>query len=246
MRPILRLVPLALLLAARPAAASDPSSIYTVPTTVEILPDDATGTQVVIAGAFFFLQSPTSFAYGEPSCGWMSFRCPAGKEAMCRMQWLDIRHMIGQPYCAGFGSLNMVSSARLHPDRASLGTPDPWDLGMGISGGVYVDNKCPKARMLNCATKPPPPPDAAPVPPDAAPPPADAVIPPPADAVVPPSDSAPAPVIDAPVASPDATVPGPDAPVAQPAKSSGCSIGGADAAPFSLLALLLLARRRRR
>ena len=82
----------------------------------------------------------------------MSFQCPAGKELMCRMQWLDIRKAIGGQYCAGFGTLGMVSGARVHADRASLGTPDPWDLGLGIGLGVYVDGKCPKAHLLNCAS----------------------------------------------------------------------------------------------
>ena len=230
MRSILRLVAFAILLAALPAQASDPSSIYTVPTKVEILPDDATSTRVVISGSFFFLTTPMGFTYGEPQCGYMSFQCPPGKEVMCRMQWLDIRK-IGPAFCAGFGTLGMLSTAHVHADRASLGTPDPWDLGLGISTGVYVDGKCPKALALNCA----------PSAPDAGVPDAARVE---ATDVAPPQDVA---AVDAPPAAPDAAILAADAAVApQQAKPSGCAFGGTGGGASLLLALLAWLRRARR
>jgi MYXO-CTERM domain-containing protein len=246
MRHALRSFPVALaLVVARPAAASDPNSIYTVPSVVEILPDDATGTKVVIGGSFFFLSAPMSFTYGEPRCGYMSFQCPPGKEVLCRMQWLDLRKAIGGAWCAGFGTLNMISTAKVHDDRASLGTPDAWDLGMGISLGSYVDGKCGKAHALVCAGPPPPPPDAAPaVSPDAA-----AAI----DAAVVPPDagSAPTPDAGAPPPGADADVP-PAADAAAPplARSDGCAVGGGGGPggwPLgALLLALALGRRARR
>jgi len=244
-RIALVLVTLGLVMVSRPAAASDPSSIYTVPSVVELLPDDATGTKVVIGGSFFFLTTPMGFTYGEPRCGYMSFQCPPGKEMMCRLQWLDIRKAIGGTFCAGFGTLGMISTAMVHDDRASLGTPDAWDLGMGVGLGSYVDGKCMKARALVCAAPPPLPPDAAPpVSPDAAPP----LSP---DAAV---------VIDAPVVQPDAGSPpvSADATVAPVAgdaaapplaKSDGCAVGGGGPGAWSLgtaLLLLALCRRPRR
>jgi hypothetical protein len=243
MRSIPRLSLLAILLAPLSAEASDPVSIYAVPTKVEILPDEATGTRVVIAGSFFFLNAPGGFTYGEPRCGYMSFQCPPGQELMCRMQWRDIR-TIGQSYCAGFGTQGMVSSARVYPDRASLGSPDPWDLGMGVSQGQYVDGKCPKARVLNCAVAPPDAgaADTAADTPDGAPPPDQAVDgPPPPDQAVdaPPPDTA-VTADAAPLAAADAAV------VPKPAKPSGCALGGAGG-PLPLgLALLALLRRARR
>jgi hypothetical protein len=243
MRLIPRLALVVVAMAPLAAEASDPNSIYTVPTEVQILPDDATGTRVVIGGAFFLLSSPATFTYGEPRCGYMSFQCPAGKELMCRMQWLDVRKAIGAGYCAGFGTWGMVSTATLHPDRGGLATPDPWDLGMGISVGYSVDQKCPKALMLKCAA---PLPDAGPA--DAA------VVVPPPDSAPPPSD---VPAVDAPSPAPDAAVAAasdaaavaaPDAAVSPPpAKSSGCSFGGGGGGVLSLLAALLaLGRRARR
>jgi hypothetical protein len=229
MRSILRLVPFALVLTALPAAASEPSSIYTVPTEVEILPDEASGTRVVIAGSFFFLTTPMGFTYGEPQCGYMSFQCPPGKEVMCRMQWQDIRK-IGPSFCAGFGTLGMLSAAHVHADRASLGTPDPWDLGLGISTGQYVDGKCPKALALACALAAP-----------------DAGV---ADAAVVEStdvgSSRDLALVDAPP-GPDSAVPAADAAFAPtPAKPSGCAFGGTGGGASSLLVLLAWLRRARR
>ena len=252
-RSTLVLVALGLVLVSRPAGASDPNSIYTVPFVVEILPNDATGNRMMIGGAFFFLANPMTFTYGEPRCGYMSFQCAPGQETMCRMQWLDIRRNIGQAGCSGFGTLGMLSTAHLRADRGSLGTPDPWDLGMGISVGSFVDGKCPKARMLNCAAKPaPPPPDAsAPLSPDAA----VAIDAPVVAPSVPDASTVPAPDAGSPPVPADAaatpTTPAPDAagPAPALAKSDGCAVGGGQSGAWPavlLLALALVRRTRRR
>jgi hypothetical protein len=240
------MVAFTLMMAPRPAGASDPSSIYTVPSRVDLLPDDATGNRVVIAGSFFLLSAPMTMSYGEPKCGYMFFRCRPGQEQMCRMQWLDIRNAIGKGYCAGFGVLNMLSSATIRTDQSTLENADTWELGMGIGIGSSVDGKCPKARALICGAAPPP--DGGP-PPDAGGP-ADTA--PPLDAAPVTPDAAP-PAVDASVgldATPPVTV---DAAIAEDApigtkppeiklKSSGCAVAatGADGA-FSAIALLLLA-----
>src|SRR5262249_48665147 len=155
------LVLLALGAAARPAAASSPLSTYVVPTLVELQPNDAEATRVYIRGAFFQLNSSTNMTYGAPVCGSMYFQCLAGQEAMCRMQWTELRAAISATptVCEGFGSLNVISMATIDP-QPTVRAPDPWDLGMGISGGVYVDGKCPMAIALKCDGTPlPPPPD---------------------------------------------------------------------------------------
>jgi len=145
------LVSLAALAFARSAAASYPCSTYVVPSLVELQPSDDAATRVVIHGAFLQLTSDTTMSYGDPRCGVMSFACVAGQEAMCRMQWKELRDAVATPqFCAGFGSWNVLSVATVYDEGAPLGSPDPWDLGMGIAQGVYVDNKCPPARQLVC------------------------------------------------------------------------------------------------
>ncbi len=149
-------------MAAAPSAfASNPSATYVVPTKVELLPDAATANRVVIHGAFFFYQ--TGGSYGSPSCGYMYFQCPAGSEAMCRMQWNDINTAIGMPQCMGFGPQNMASKATLRSEGTALGNPDTWDLGIGVSPGFFVGGQCAPAQALKCPL--PSPPDMAPPPP---------------------------------------------------------------------------------
>ncbi|HET6279883.1 MAG TPA: hypothetical protein VFH73_02925, partial [Polyangia bacterium] len=132
------------------ALASNPVSFYSVPTKVDLLPNAASATEVVIHGAFIGLG--TNATYGDPRCGVMYFKCAAGQEAMCRMQWQDIRGYVTDTTmtCAGFGALNMVSTAKIRDEGAPLGTPDAWDLGMGITPGMYVEGKCSPAHKLSC------------------------------------------------------------------------------------------------
>ena len=259
-RPIglVAIVLLAMVAVARPARASYPCSTYVVPSLVELQPSADTATHVVIHGAFFQLTSDTTMSYGDPRCGVMYFACVAGQEAMCQMQWKELRGAAasGTPLCEGFGSWSVLSVATIRDEGAPLGTPDAWDLGMGISPGSYVDNKCPPARQLACpisandggAVADAGPTDAAPVddagPTDAAP--VDDAAPamdvaPPIDAQ-PPGDDGAAPPTDARADG------GARTPVAP--SSGWCALAGPTPASVRLGALvvaaLVLGRRRRR
>jgi hypothetical protein len=143
-----------LALVSLPAAASDPLTTFCVPRQVDLLPDADTATRVVIHGAFFQLTAAASFSFSGPKCGVMYFECPAGQEAMCRMQWKELRTWYDDPihrlHCAGFGSRNVVGTAAVRAEGEPLGTPDRWDLGMGIGVGQHVDGKCPIALQLQC------------------------------------------------------------------------------------------------
>jgi len=140
------------LAAVRPAAASYPCSTYVVPSLVELQPSDDAATRVVIHGSFIQLTSDTAGTYSDPRCGVMYFTCASGQEAMCQMQWKELRDAVsGTPqFCEGFGSWNVLSVATLQPEGTPLRGPDIWDLGMGIAQGVYVDGKCSPAMQLIC------------------------------------------------------------------------------------------------
>ena len=136
--------------AARTARASDPVSVYVAASRVDTMPDDASATTVAIHGAFLLIQSDGT--YLPPQCGYMYFKCPAGSEAMCRLQWKDVRTVgTGTNTCAGFGTLLMTTKATLRSEGTLLASPDDWDLGMGISTGVSVGNQCPGAKAMACA-----------------------------------------------------------------------------------------------
>jgi hypothetical protein len=261
-RPIglVAVVLLATLAVARPARASYPCSTYVVPYLVELQPSADAATRVVIHGAFFQLTSDTTMSYGDPRCGVMYFACVGGQEAMCQMQWKELRAAASAKpsVCEGFGSWNVLSAATIRDEGAPLGTPDAWDLGMGISPGSYVDNKCPPAMQLVCpvsasdggAVADAGPPDAAPVddggPPDAAL--VDDAAP--ATDVAPPTDAQP-PGDDGAVPPTDARADGGADARTPVAPSNGwCAIAGPAPASVRLgalvLAALVLARRRRR
>jgi hypothetical protein len=140
------------LASARPATASDPFTTYVVPSRVEMQPTEEAATRVVIHGAFFNLTSATEFTYSDAKCGVMYFQCVAGQEAMCRMQWKELATAIepAPTLCRGFGNKQVVTTATMYVEGEPLGTPDPWDLGMGIGLGAWVDNKCVPATKLSC------------------------------------------------------------------------------------------------
>jgi hypothetical protein len=162
-----------LLASAAPALASSPAANYVVPTKMEYFPDEATATKVLIHGAFFFWQNGGT--YNQPACGYMYFACPAGQEAMCRMQWTDIKNGIGGGQCDGFGQQSVVSKATLRVEGTTPANPDSWDLGIGVTPGSFVGGQCAPALALKCPLPAPPadmagtpPPDLAASPPDLA------------------------------------------------------------------------------
>jgi hypothetical protein len=133
--------------------ASNPAAIYVVPSKLDYFPDEAKATSVAIHGAFFYYQ--TGGSYGAPACGYMYFGCPVGSEAMCRLQWTDLKNAIGMPQCMGFGPQNMVSKATLRTEGTPLANPDTWDLGIGVSPGSFVGGQCAPAQALKCPLSPP-------------------------------------------------------------------------------------------
>ena len=145
-----------LLVTAGVAQASDPVGTYVVPTEVDLLPNETTPTQVAIHGAFFQISTNGSATYGAPACGMMYFTCKVGDEALCRMQWSEIRQRVvpTPTNCTGFGAMNSVPSAHIRQEGSALTSPDEWDLGIGIATGVYVDGKCEPARALKCPLSP--------------------------------------------------------------------------------------------
>jgi len=135
--------------AARPALASNAVGVYVAVSRVDMMPDATTATSVVIHGAFTLLRADGS--YSSPQCGQMYFQCPAGSETMCRMQWQDVGRlgtMTG--VCAGFGAMNVVSTATIRLEGSALAGPDTWDLGIGVSYGSSIGGQCQPAKALSC------------------------------------------------------------------------------------------------
>jgi hypothetical protein len=134
------------------ADASEPAGTYSVPTQVDLLPDAEHPTEVVLHGVFFQLLA--SGRYGNPQCGRMHFVCASGQSDMCALQWRELEQVAragSSTLCHGFGTLSKVSTASVTAEASPLGAPDTWDLGIGITTGVYVDGQCAVAHALRCS-----------------------------------------------------------------------------------------------
>ncbi len=144
-------IALAAIAVAGTASASDPVGIVTSPRAMEFKPDEATATEVVIHGTFSFNKggAPPAYTYSAPVCGYMYFKCPAGKEDICRMQWKEIKAAIGAAYCSGFASWSTAPTSTVRTEGTPLGTPDPYDLGMGTEGVMGVGD-CYTQRTMKC------------------------------------------------------------------------------------------------
>ena len=67
------------------------------------------------------------------------------------MQWQDVGRlgtMTG--VCAGFGAMNVVSTATIRLEGSALAGPDTWDLGIGVSYGSSIGGQCQPAKALSC------------------------------------------------------------------------------------------------
>ncbi len=141
----------ALMVTGTSALASTPNAIYVVAKRVDMIPNEANATEVVIYGNFTLYQGNDAGAqYGEVTCGYMHFRCKSGEEATCRMQWSELKASIATPACKGIGQQSVVSTATLHPMGAPLGTPDVYDIGNGLAEASSLGGKCPVLKSNTC------------------------------------------------------------------------------------------------
>lgn len=143
------------------AQASTPHGAWAHVDKIELLPDEAGATKVVITGKFALTQGPGkgTWAYENPVAGYMYFQCAAGSEADCRLQWNDIKSTIGTTTCAGFGQTDVVPGT-VRPIGTPLGTADTYNLGIGVTRTVYAGGICEKLRTYSVDAGVTPQPDA--------------------------------------------------------------------------------------
>ena len=240
------LAPLALLLVAGPARASDFVGVYARVTKVVFEPDEANATRVQLHGAFAIADPRDGNAYFNPVVGYVHYACPPGKEAVCRMEWQDVKKFSAQGHCVGYGA-RFLQNGTVRPSNQAPGNPEPYPIQMGVvnastNGAGWSGKYCALAAQALGAG----PPDLALAPVDlAAPPPADLAQPAaPADAAAPPDLGA--------AGAADLAAPGKGGP--NDAPKGGCSIapgatprgalaGRALALAFALATVLLRRRR---
>jgi hypothetical protein len=130
---------LALLGLASTAHATGPAGIWGTVSQVVYEPNAQTPTRVQIHGCFLFSSATPStcqggqgaYNYSCPESGYMYFECPAGDEALCKLQWSEIEASIGQAWCAGWGQFDQPKGT-VRASSEPPANPDPYPLGMGV------------------------------------------------------------------------------------------------------------------
>jgi hypothetical protein len=122
----------AAVVAGGPARASDPVGGYLIVDRVVLEPADAP-TTIQVWGAFSIAQLKGGATYTSPQRGYLYYKAAAGKEAVCRREWSDLKKAAGKAEVIGFGSsydlkgLGTIRKADSRPEA-----PDPYPLGSGL------------------------------------------------------------------------------------------------------------------
>lgn len=240
------------------ASASSPAAVFGDIEKVVFEPnadDPDTATRVAIYGVFAKSNGATPPVYQPAKRGFFYYACPAGQLATCRMEWKEIKRAVGTPDCAGWGD-STKDGGTIHAwCDARPATAQPYPIYMGVQLTLYAAGTCSLAKAVAdpaaCTT--------------------DAGTDASSDAGAPEKDSG-TPQKDSgttekdsgtPVATDSGTTTDKDAgtpppkgsepTAAQPADSSGCSMGANPssmapfaAVPFALVALSAITRRKRR
>src|SRR5262245_49800668 len=90
------------------ASATWPAGVWVHASKV-VYDNPANPTRVEIHGAIMVHNGDNTTqypGYSNPAEGYMYYTCPAGMEAICQMEWMDIAKNIGtaNDQCVGFGS----------------------------------------------------------------------------------------------------------------------------------------------
>jgi len=120
------------LLTVSAVCASDPIGGYLIVDKVVLYPSD-NPTTIQIWGSFSLATERGGKAYSEPQRGYLYYKAPAGKEAVCRKEWNDLNRAAGTAQVIGFASsydlksLGTVRKAATKPE-----TPDPYPVADGL------------------------------------------------------------------------------------------------------------------
>lgn len=140
-------------LAAGPAQASDVHGFYAAVTRVMQEPA-ADPKEIWIFGAFAVSGDfGTGDDYTERATGYLRFSCPAGQDAVCKLEWKDIAAAAGTVNCVGFGARARLQ-ARVRTNPAADPGAEPYPVnGIGVistaSGPGGGGGICPGLRMLS-------------------------------------------------------------------------------------------------
>jgi hypothetical protein len=143
----------AALLAASAARASDPIGGYVVVDKVALDSNDAP-TTIQIWGSISLATSLRGNSYGNPERGYLFYKASAGKEAVCRREWNDLKKAAGTGQVIGFGtSFEQNAMGKVRKANEKPETPDVYPVANGL---VKVPEDAGYGPILNLRALPTP------------------------------------------------------------------------------------------
>lgn len=111
--------------------ASDMVGIYTVVEKVLLEPSDAAPQRIQIWGAFALSDQKSGSNYGPAQRGYLYYSCPAGREAVCRKEWEDLKSVAGKDTGVGFGA-RYKDTGRIRKADEKPASPDVYPIQFGV------------------------------------------------------------------------------------------------------------------
>ena len=132
------------------AQATPRPGVYAVLTRAPQVTSAAAGDTLRLEGAFQVWTEAGAFA--PPACGYMYFRCPAGRAADCTMMWRDISNAAAANKCAVFGSTvddanRAQSNGRVRPLAEAASAPDEYRTGLGVQAFACAERGALEAAL---------------------------------------------------------------------------------------------------
>lgn len=111
--------------------ASDFVGVYAVVEKVVLEPSETAPERIQIWGAFALSDGQSGSGYGTAERGYLYYACPAGREAVCRKEWADLRSVAGKDTGVGFGG-RYIETGRIRKADAAPASPDVYPIERGI------------------------------------------------------------------------------------------------------------------
>jgi hypothetical protein len=115
--------------AVEPLPASDFTGVYAIVEKVEL--PEADQRLVQIWGVFALSEGPRGSAYKPAERGYLYYRCPDGKIAVCGNEWSDLKSVAGTGQVLGFGA-RFLDNGRVRKADAPAEDPDVYPIQMGV------------------------------------------------------------------------------------------------------------------
>ena len=111
--------------------ASDFVGVYAVVERVVLEPSEPAPQRIQIWGAFALSDGKSGSNYGTAQRGYLYYDCPAGRETVCRTEWMDLKSVAGKDTGVGFGA-RYKATGRIRKADEKPAAPDLYPIERGV------------------------------------------------------------------------------------------------------------------